>query len=489
MGDATKLGRAGEAFGEGVSLMRGPLRRGAQEIANETPLNLRSALPLADDLVMLGTRPGVNPLAPQIYNPALVPDSRDLDNAQDAGRMASQRLNATPAVVAASNLAQPDNNAVQKKPGVDFKPVDEEGAFFKAAAPVMNVAESASNVANVALMGTDMVLPVLSGAVGWAGKKLGSKTAVKAADLLDAPNRFLNPKDIADGKATLGTHINNGVMAGFSALSAYGVAKGFSAGLNSLKHMNEAITGQPADQVSTMALLTSSNVPDTIKHARRHLLQEHVLRGGANLVGLGLIGRAMMHKRSMDWKEFLIPTGLDLGVNIMMGESALPYFAGVANAHKAGEKIPPQAYGEFLLAASTELKKHGPLGYKVAMSIGQEAAAAQTAPALLLAENEANIQAHKHGQKGPLDARIDRALAKINAGKAAKGQVAAGGHAEAGAPAAQVMAHAPQQAVAGPHVTRLQKGAVAQPVEVLGTHTGRRNHELTKTGEPDIIRQ
>ena len=209
-----------------------------------------------------------------------------------------------------------------------------------------------------------------------------------------------------------------------------------------------------------MALLTSNNVPDLVKGARRHLLQENVSRGAVNLLSLGLIGRSMMRKKAMGFAEFLVPAGVGMGIDILMGESALPFFAGVANAHKAGEKIPAQAYGEFLMAASTELKNRGPLGKRVAMLIGEEAATTQIAPGVLLAEIEANLQAHKHGQKGAFDARIDRAIAT-----AEKNKVVHGAHAKLPTAHIQVTNQAPAQVVQ-PQVSMVDRIGVGNKQDI-----------------------
>ncbi len=480
MGDATKIGRFGQVLDDPALLRNGRnmLRRGAGEAA-EGGVSLRSAVGGVDDLVV-----AMGPSAlggPQIYNPALIPDAKDIDSAQDAGRAAGKRLkkngnNLAGAAVVAGTVAESAIAGQQPAtaPKTDFVPIGQESAAFKAATPVVDIVEKASSVAGIGMMGVEMGLPLLGGAVGLFGK-----AGQKAKAVLNKPNLYLNPQAQVDaGHMTTGGHINNAMMAGFSVISTFGVAKGFSAGLDSLKHMNEAITGVPANKVSAMTLLTSNNLPDVVLQARRHLLQEHLSRGAVNVLSLGLIGRSIMRKKAMGMAEFLIPMGIGMGVDMMMGESALPFFAGVSNAHKAGEKIPAQAYAEFIVASSSDIKRRGPIGMRAARLIGEEAAAQQVAPGVLLAEIEASLQAHKHGKKGAFDLRIDRAIEK--------GEMMKAGHGHAAQAPQAAISHQPQAAMAQPEPTmvdRIGAGGKPRDIAVQGRFTKQLKQEIAS---PDI---
>ncbi|MBY0408100.1 MAG: hypothetical protein K2Q01_10445 [Rickettsiales bacterium] len=348
----------------------------------------------------------------------------------------------------------------QKTPGASQGVVGDEGSFFKTADPLMNTVEKVATVAGIGQMVTDLAIPLASG----AASKMGFK---KTSEFIHKPVEYLNPKaKVEKGEMTLGGHINNVMMLGFAGISTYGVAKGFAQNVDSLKHMYSDMTGTPMDKISTMTLLTSNNVPEMVKQARKHLLAEHMSRGGLGLVNLGLVVRSILRKKSMGMVEFLVPMAAGFGIDFMMGNSVLPYYAGVANAHASGQAIPKEAYAEFLLEASADLKRRGPVGARVAGALGAEFAAENASPGAILKEIEATAKAHQQGQKGPMDARIDRALAAAEAAKKAKAE---------GKQAQEPVAAKGEKSM----VERIGAGGKPRDIDVQGKFTGKLKQELT----------
>lgn len=410
MVDFTKLGRRGQRT------LMDALREG---VVNEGPAFRRALVNGADDAAVLLSGQMTTP----VFNPAALPDAEDARLARDAGRAARNRLkrgsgserDALTHGVGADHLERPvpQVNRVAKYLGTPARPVGKEAGLFETLDRPVELARTGAEIAGGVQMVTELVLPVVVAPVaGWVAGD-------RARQWLRKPGEYLNPQDkLAKGQMTPGGHLNNGMMFGFSAIAAYGMARGFSQNLDSLRHMYAEMTGTRAENVSTLGLLTSGDAPELVKQARGHLLREYIGRGAVQALSLGLIGRAMWNKKIMGMKEFLIPMGAGVGLDIVMGESALPFFAGVTNAHKAGQDIPPQAYAEFLLAADPDLKRRGAVGRRVAHALGVEYAAAHVSPTDILLKVEASLQAHKRGEKGGIDEDIQRVIAKAEAHQA-----------------------------------------------------------------------
>jgi hypothetical protein len=357
-----------------------------------------------------------------------------------------------------------------KNTGTNAAVVGDEGAVFKVTDPVVDGLSKTGEMVGYATIATDMALPLVGGAAGLVGLK-----GVKST--LNAPSKFLSEhgpglKKIGEGQRSLNTTIQDGLMLGFSAISAYGVAKGFSQNLDSLKHMYSEVTGVPPEKVSTIALLTGK-VPEVVAEARSHFLKEYVSRGAISAIGLGLIVRGM-RKGGVGLLEGLVPTFAGMGVDMLMGESALPYFAGVSNAHKAGQEIPGSAYAEFLMASSKELKSHGNVGRRVAMIMGDEYAKEKASPTQILREIEESLQAKKTGQKSKFDHRIEEILAKTHMDQP---QQAHGAQARG--------AHGQHEAGHGPSMVERVNGAKTRDLEVKGKFTQKLKQEMTAQ-EPGI---
>lgn len=413
-------------------------------------------IPLADDVAMYANSHAAS--GSQVLNPNAIPDGEDVKNAKKLKNVAGRAAGLGVGTVAA-------RRAVEEP----FKPIGEESGLFKATEPLANIAEKGASGAMMGLMGAELALPLLAGGAGLVARVPGLKPLKTAEKWLNAPKEYLHPPALAQkNQMTLGGKLNNGLMAGFSAVALYGVAKTASQGLDSLKHMNEALTGVPADKVSTIGLLTSNNVPDLVKEARSHFIKEHLGRAGANLAGIGLIVRSMLRKKSLGFLEMFVPAGAGMAVDVLMGESALPYFAGVANAQKMGQALPPQAYAEFLMATSKDLKDRGAMGRQVAMGLGEIYAAQNMPIGNVLKEIEASSQAHKHGGASVFDQRVSGVIAKAEAERAAM-KKARGGH---------EMHHT----AAKPEVSmvnKIGKGAQPHDVEVKGKFTQKLQQEMT----------
>lgn len=383
-----------------------------------------------------------------------------------AAPVVSSPVVAPKAVVEVAPPAAAAPQPVAMPPAVKGKPVEEvgkAGAVYAALDPVVDIGNKVAGAGGLALAGVEMLAPIVGGGIS----KLGF---AKTGEMFKKPNEYLNPEaEVKAGKYTLGGKLNNGLMLGFGVLSGYGVAKQWSEGMHSLVKMQEAMTGKKVS--SPMALLTANDVPEVVKDARKHLLMEHIGRGASSLLNIGLVARAMFRRKSMSMWEFAIPAAAGMAVDIAMGQSALPFFANVQNAHNAGQQLPPQAYAEFLMASSSDLKRRGAIGYQVAAKLGEIYAVQKTAPGDVLKDVEANLQAHKHGHKGKLDGMIDQVLAEAEQKKlAAKQMQDVQGHAKP---------HNGQQQVS--MVEKIGAGGKPREIDVRGKYTKQLKNEVSST--------
>ena len=246
------------------------------------------------------------------------------------------------------------------------------------------------------------------------------------------------------------------------------MAKGFTQNLDALKHMYSDITGVPADKVSTMTIL-SGKVPDVMKEPRAHFIREHVIRGGINALGVGLIARAMFKGKAMGYIEGLAPVAASIGADALLGNSILPSYSGISNAQRNGQQLPAEVYTEFLMGASGELQRRGRMGHRMAILLGEEFAKENIKIPDLLKEIEASNQAHKHGKKAKFDERIEGLLATAEAQQKAadaqrKVQPAAG---------AQAQLHSQKSMV-----ERVNNSKGGKDIVVQGKHTSRLKQEI-----------
>lgn len=397
---------------------------------------------LGDDVAALAN----TTMRPGSATVGMVPDGNDVDDAVAAGRKAKK----------------PHKGEAHK--GKAAPAVGDEGVVFHAVDPVMNGISTTGEMVGYGTLAADMALPLVGGAAGLIGMK-----GVKAT--LNAPSKFMSETKVGKSGRTLNTTVQDGLMLGFSAISAYGVAKGFSQNLDSLKHMYAEVTGVPVEKVSTISLLTGK-VPEVVAEARSHFLKEYVSRGAISAAGLALIVRGI-RKGGVGLVEGLVPTFAGMGVDMLMGESALPYFAGVSNAFKAGQEIPPSAYAEFLMASSKELKSHGNVGRRVAMLLGDEYAQEKASPTQILREIEESLQAKKLGQKSKFDQRVDAILAKTHIDHPQAQLTHAGSHGHDAA------AHH------GPSMVERVHGAKPRDMEVKGKFTQKLKQEMAAQ-EPGV---
>jgi len=218
------------------------------------------------------------------------------------------------------------------------------------------------------------VAPPMEEALGNAGK-IGFLKKIK---------NHLNPS-AAQREVTRLDHIGNIGFAAGGALSTYGVAKSFAQQLNSLKYAIADVKGVSVGSVSTMGALFGP-IPKSLEPARNHLLNEHAVRGVIQAAGLATMIWSVRNRKHLNMFAFMAPGILDMGANTILGESMLPVYAGYKNAFNSGQPLPPEAYAEFLLASSAELKKRGEVGKLVAQKLGVQYATAKTDPGKILQE-------------------------------------------------------------------------------------------------------
>lgn len=417
---------------------------------------VRKGAPALDDIV-IATNPGAM-----------------IDGASDLGKAAKKRIgkDGKPiddfdprySGVAGSDAAPAPVNRMAKH----FDAVGEAAAPIQVVDKVFSTVEPVLNVAGIADMGVTMLAPAL----GTLATKL---KAPKLGAALNAPNNYLNPEaKVKAGELTLGGKLNNAMMGTFAGIAVFGVAKSFSEKMDALKHLQSDLTGVPVAQISTMGLLMANDVPEMVKAARKHVMTEHLGRIATTGTGFALALRAIFRKKSMGMKEFLIPTFAGLGVDMLMGESVLSIYSGVKNAHGTGQPLDANAYSEFLMSASDDLKKRGAVGKRVSLALAEQYLAEDphVSPAKMVKDIESSLKFHRKGQRGgAFDARIDAVLAQAEAEKLAhKAETKAGPEMQAVEPA-----KAPTM------VDKIGAAGKARDVVVQGKgiHTGRLKKEMT----------
>jgi hypothetical protein len=152
------------------------------------------------------------------------------------------------------------------------------------------------------------------------------------------------PKTIAKSSFATGV-VNTAFIAG-SGLAMFGAAKGFAENMSSLKEMCSDITGKP---VTTLQVLTG-DIPKSISGARSQLLKSFFVSGTTATMDLGIAVRSAMNSK-MSPLTFFIPMAIGQAAGMMIGESVIPYYSALKQAHASGQKIPAEAYAEFISKA------------------------------------------------------------------------------------------------------------------------------------------
>ncbi len=234
-----------------------------------------------------------------------------------------------------------------------------------------------------------------------------SKTLGTIAKLSDkATNSKINANILGDlGGAVRGlpkalgnapvmsTVMNTGFVAS-SATEAYGVWKGFRQNLSALKEMQADIGNKPSAAV---------------KEARSKAIKSFVASEISAIAGLAA-SVANIFKGRMSFVGFVAPQLVGGIANTLIGDSALPYYASLKQAHASGRPIPVEAYAEFITKISPELQARGHTGKVFAKKLAEQFSAEKASPADIMKE----MADHK------FEKRISDMIAANEAKKSAK---------------------------------------------------------------------
>jgi len=292
---------------------------------------------------------------------------------------------------------------VSRAPKDDRSPLDQ----------MVGTAESAFGYVALAPLATELALPALGGVAGWLGMKGVQNT-------LNAPGEYLNKTNLAKN-VTLRQALNDGIQIGFSALQTYGVAKGFNENMKALKEMYADVTGKDPRSISTMGMLTATNLPPLIAQNRDHFIKEYGSRGLVQAVGWGLVARDLLKGKLHKPKEIvsgrigiaagLLPGLVNMGIDMFMGTSTTEVYSGFKKAFDTGQPIPANEYAAFILASSPDLARRR-VGKQVAMEVAQDYAAQHASPGEILRQmNDGRFNAKIEG----LITRDEAALAEKTA--------------------------------------------------------------------------
>lgn len=188
------------------------------------------------------------------------------------------------------------------------------------------------------------------------------------------------PKALGNASA-MNIIMNTGFVAS-SAMGVYGAAKGFKENLASLKEMAADIDGKP---VSTFSLLFGK-ASGPVKEARSKLLKSFAASEISEGIGLG-VSVANILKGRMSMLGFMAPQLAGIGASTLIGESVLPYYASLKQAHSSGRDIPVEAYAEFITKVSPELQARGHTGKVFSKKLAEQFAAEKTSPAEIMRES------------------------------------------------------------------------------------------------------
>ncbi len=240
------------------------------------------------------------------------------------------------------------------------------------------------------------------------------------------------------GKAKIGHAAMQTSIMLMPAFSAFTVARGFQQNLESLKQMHAEMTGVNPAKVSTLSVLFGS-VPAPVAQARSQLTKSFFIRIPLSALSFGI---AFKQLRNISMKSMLVQGGIEMGANAVGGmleggESILPYYKSISDAHKSGQPLPVETYAAFIGIASNDLKAKGGAENAFTQEIAKQYAAEKTSPAQILKEID----------NGQIMVRVHQLIAANEAAKAA--------------PAPATVSH----------VGKLKGAHAQQPV--VGDHTGK----------------
>lgn len=251
-----------------------------------------------------------------------------------------------------------------------------------------------------------------SGVFGGLAGLVGLKGAQK---VLQAPSKFLHEKTVGKLKIPVNILLMDGAFALMSAFGLYNVSRGFVKKRAELHEMCADIMGKKTSEISFNWVMNSPDAPEIVRKARTHIGKEHFTRGAIQAASLGINARGVMTPGGVGSPGLianLAPQLADQATDAFMGHSIVELYKPLKEAHKAGQEIPPQAYVELLMAASSELQAKGVAGRKMAWKLADKYATQKLSPADVLRKIETkeiskDIEHELHNMQAeqPKDAR------------------------------------------------------------------------------------
>ncbi|MDX2073489.1 MAG: hypothetical protein SFX19_03880 [Alphaproteobacteria bacterium] len=216
---------------------------------------------------------------------------------------------------------------------------------------------------------------------GVASVPLGTMSKLPLLGSLKAENIKSLPTQIKQSSLMHATLSSSFIAMG--GLQMYGVAREFSGMVQAMEELEHDLTGK---KVSAAGVLLG-NVSKPVAALRTQLLQTdgtHMLAAMANL-GINI---AMAFSNRLGFMSsmlmFQAPELINTVAEGVFGHSPLPVYSGLRAAYNAGQEIPAEAYAEFLLLSSKELRDHGSRGKRMASEIAKEYAGQHVSPAEVL---------------------------------------------------------------------------------------------------------
>ncbi len=260
------------------------------------------------------------------------------------------------------------------------------------------------NVQDVAQIDRERLAEALkhiSSAVEKKGVKLTDQArkmvaaASKVAEHANAVHGYQNAQNVAESvanipgklaKRPMAHTVMDAAMIGTSVLGMYGVARGFTQQLTSLRHMYADMTGKDYHSVSNYQVLTGK-VPAPVAQARAQLFKTFGFRSIMQTVSMGFA--IAFTRGKAGWKTIAAQIGTQMAeepLSQMLGESVLPVYSEVRKAHALGQQIPPEFYAEFIGAASLDLHKRGGAENAFTREVARQYAAENASPGEVLKE-------------------------------------------------------------------------------------------------------
>lgn len=188
------------------------------------------------------------------------------------------------------------------------------------------------------------------------------------------------PKAIGNAPVLHG--VMNATLIGASAVGVLAEANGFRKNLASLKQMSAEITGKP---VSTFSLLFGK-VPAPVAEARSKLIKNFAVSEVSGVAALGATVLNAVKKNGVGLVGFIAPQLIGSGVSMLIGESSLPLYTKLSQAHASGQQILAVDYAELVGKASPELQARGATASVFSKELGKQYATEKTTPAQIMRE-------------------------------------------------------------------------------------------------------